>query len=355
MDVVVSSGAAWFANEVDTGGDTACGVVHCTDAAALDGCRCDETMGLRVGTGLALSPARDKLYGTGTHNGTSCLVVCMLSGTAVTDCEHYEYPDAHGVFVSDDHLYVYRKIVSTSTTSFEVLVCDLDNPASSNCLTTSPTEPSRFPGPFGMSVFDGSAYVANGDNILVCSDVGSVSDCHATNITGINTRKTGEAPTQQTGLKNIFIYAIPAPGESVQCSAWGLIFWLSGVSAADNPHSVQADPWAVGVACGTEQVALRHVNNVCRTKLPSVICITPLTGSGSVLLSADEQCLWPANITHGVIACDSEVYTSTGHHRVPHGGSCSVSCTPPYYPSTPAINCSAGVMPLARCIGEHNT
>lgn len=247
VDVVVSGGAALFANEVDTGGATACGVVHCTDAAALDGCRCDDTMGLRVGTGLALSPDETRLYGTGTHNGTSCLVVCTLDGTAVEGCDHYEYPDAHGVFVTDDHLYVYKKIVSGTSTSFEVLVCGLNNLDVSHC-ETSPTKPSGFPGPFGMSVFDGSAYVANGDNILVCSDVENVSDCHAANITGINTRKTGDAPEQQTGLKNIFIYAIPAPGECVQCSAWGLIFWLLGVSVADSPHSPQADPYGLSVS-----------------------------------------------------------------------------------------------------------
>lgn len=72
-----------------------------------------------------------------------------------------------------------------------------------------------------------------------------------------------------------------------------------------------------------------------------------------MLLSADDPCLWPnANITHGIIVCDSEIHTSTGRRRVSLGGSCNVSCTAPFYPSTPRINCSAGVMPLARCIGE---
>mgnify|MGYP001807635357 CR=1 FL=1 len=52
-----------------------------------------------------------------------------------------------------------------------------------------------------------------------------------------------------------------------------------------------------------------------------------------------------ATISNGNIGCSGE--------SVPSGGTCSVTCTPGYTPSTTTVTCTLGIFSSATCTGKH--
>lgn len=108
---MVKSGVAFVANF-----DSSCGVIQCTNAAAMTGCSCALTSGQSAINvrGIALSPSGDKLYFTSQTNGAnSGIVMCALNGTTIGTCTTYNSDTTlSGIFVDSSKVYVMARFVN---------------------------------------------------------------------------------------------------------------------------------------------------------------------------------------------------------------------------------------------------
>lgn len=206
--VVVKNGAAWVASDSLT-----CGVIYCSSAATMTGCSCPSLPGVSTfnsAKGISMSPAQDKLYveGVVTLLGAEGVVACDL-GTSATNCVAYSlsptYSGLTGLYASSTKLYMYDADTAGLGLTSKVLICDATNPTSctvsSTAIGTGLSGVTRN-GPWGLSTFDSKAYIPDNDQIIICSDVNTISGCTNQNALTI----LGAATSSTAGAVSIFIY-----------------------------------------------------------------------------------------------------------------------------------------------------
>jgi len=199
--ITVKSGVAFVANRAND-----CGVVRCTNAVSMTGCSCalaaaQNAVNVR---GIALSPDGNTLYFTSMTNGVNYgIVACAMSGTSIGSCTVYSSTTIlTAVYSSGTKLYVMARFVNLGLTYARVWVCDPTTPDPATCVRTGTIFGTGVltNDPWGVSVFDGTAYVPDNDAVQRCTDTNTVSSCTKT---GLNL-----APILQ-GASSIFI--LPRP------------------------------------------------------------------------------------------------------------------------------------------------
>jgi hypothetical protein len=208
--VVVSGSDAWVTNEAAS----PCSLVYCSNAVAMSGCSCvASTSGISLSQakGISLSPAKDKIYVQGmVSSPTEGIVACNIVNSALSGCTTYSLTNTGltGMYATDTKLYTYDDTTAGAVTT-QILVCDATNPTS--CTLSSASIGSGLgglgligltrSGPWGLSVFDGNAYVPDNDKVLVCSNVSNISGCNSQSLlTMLNKLLT------TAGATSIFIY-----------------------------------------------------------------------------------------------------------------------------------------------------
>lgn len=207
--VVVSGSDAWVTNEAAS----PCSLLYCSNAVAMSGCSCVAgTSGITLSQakGISLSPAKDQIYVQGTASGlTEGIVACNITNSALS-CITYSLTNTGltGMYATGTKLYTFDDTTPGALTT-QVLICDATNPTS--CTLSSTTIGSGLgglglvglirSGPWGLSVFDGNAYVPDNDGVLICSNVSDISGCNSQSLlTSLNT------VSNTAGATSIFIY-----------------------------------------------------------------------------------------------------------------------------------------------------
>lgn len=204
VGLVVKSGVAYVANR-----DTACGLIVCTNAAAMTGCSCALTaaQNARNVRGITISPDGTRIFFTSqtAANGVDYgIVTCPLIGTSLGTCSTSASSGTmlSGIHATNSNVYVVARFTSLLVTYARVWVCNPISPSPGNCLQTGTGFATGVLAndPWGVSVFDGVLYVPDNDN---------VEECNAATASGCTSSGLLNLSPVLSGTTSIFIQPCP--------------------------------------------------------------------------------------------------------------------------------------------------